>query len=315
MRTEYQHGSDHGDTECQSLAANTRRAYLSHWKAFAAWTQQHEHVPLPAKPAIVAAHLADLAATASASTLRVRRAAIAAAHRSANLPDPTGTELVKRTLGGLFRQVGTAMQQPAPLTAKALADIRASACLPRSGGGPVRSRCETSRTASRRGLVDIALCSVMRDALLRRSEAASLTWADVTPQDDGSGLLRLRRSKTDQHAAGSLLYLGPQSMRDLAAIRPPKPDPDSRVFPLSGSQISRRIAAAARAAGLGDGFSGHSPRIGMAQDLAAAGASLSELMHAGRWTSTSMPALYTRSLAASRGAVAKYYATSRQDHD
>ncbi len=46
----------------------------------------------------------------------------------------------------------------------------------------------------------------------------------------------------------------------------------------------------------------------MTQDLAADGASLVELMQAGRWKSSSMPALYTRSQAAGRGAVAKYHA-------
>ena len=46
----------------------------------------------------------------------------------------------------------------------------------------------------------------------------------------------------------------------------------------------------------------------MTQDLSAAGASLPELMQAGSWKSSSMPALYTRSQDAGRGAVAKYYA-------
>ena len=35
----------------------------------------------------------------------------------------------------------------------------------------------TAAQAERRGNVDIALVYVMRDALLRRSEAAALTWA------------------------------------------------------------------------------------------------------------------------------------------
>ena len=56
-----------------------------------------------------------------------------------------------------------------------------------------------------------------------------------------------------------------------------------RVFRLSPSQICRRIAAAARAAGLGDGFSGHSPRIGMAIDLTRDGAGTCQQMEAGRW--------------------------------
>ena len=42
-----------------------------------------------------------------------------------------------------------------------------------------------------------AFASVMRDAMLRRSEAAALEWADVELRPDGSGRLTIRRSKTD----------------------------------------------------------------------------------------------------------------------
>ena len=45
----------------------------------------------------------------------------------------------------------------------------------------------------------------------------------------------------------------------------------------------------------------------MAQDLAAAGVELPELMTAGRWKSSRMPARYTERQAAGRGAVARYY--------
>ena len=71
--------------------------------------------------------------------------------------------------------------------------------------------------------------------------------------------------------------------------------------------IGRRVNAAAKAAGLGDGFTGHSGRVGMAQDLAASGVELPELMTAGRWKSSRMPAKYTERQAAGRGAVARYY--------
>ena len=45
----------------------------------------------------------------------------------------------------------------------------------------------------------------------------------------------------------------------------------------------------------------------MARDLAAAGAELPELMQAGRWASSQMPARYTRRESAGRSAVARYY--------
>ena len=84
-------------------------------------------------------------------------------------------------------------------------------------------------------------------------------------------------------------------------------DPSTSVFGLSASQIGRRVNAAAKAAGLGEGYTGHSGRIGMAQDLAAAGVELPALMNAGRWKSSKMPARYTESQATGRGAVARYY--------
>ncbi|MCY4578837.1 MAG: hypothetical protein OXD31_07290 [Chloroflexi bacterium] len=95
-------------------------------------------------------------------------------------------------------------------------------------------------------------------------------------------------------------------MESLRAIRAGAPD-DGRVIGLSAGSISRRIGQAAKAAGLGEGFSGHSPRVGMARDLARAGTELTRLMTAGRWSSPRMPALYTRNETVARGAVAHYY--------
>lgn len=289
-----------------ALAANTRRAYLGHWNAFQVWAEERGYPAAPATPEAVAAHLAALARKVGTSTLKVRRVAIGAAHRTAGLPDPTATEVVKRTLAGLVRQAKTVPRQAAPLTAEALAAIRSTAGLPRVQAQT--GRRERPATAKARSLVDVALCSVMRDGLLRRSEAAALRWGDIATEADGSGRLTIRHSKTDPAGIGAVQYLGKQAMRDLAAIRPADAAPTAPVFCLSASQIQRRIAAAAQAASLNGRFTGHSPRVGMAQDLAAAGVTLPALMQAGRWQSSAMPARYVRAQAAGRGAVAQYYA-------
>ena len=157
--------------------------------------------------------------------------------------------------------------------------------------------------------MDLALLSVLRDGLLRRSEAHILTWADVDFRSNGTALLQLHRSKTDQEGEGVALYIGKQAAEALRAIRPDEDslDPQAPVFNLSPQQIGRRVTAAARAAGLGEGFTGHSGRVGMAQDLAATGTELPALMTAGRWTNSKMPARYTERQEAGRGAVAKYY--------
>ncbi|MDE0077358.1 MAG: tyrosine-type recombinase/integrase [Caldilineaceae bacterium] len=71
---------------------------------------------------------------------------------------------------------------------------------------------------------------------------------------------------------------------------------------LSVASISRRVKAAARTAGLGAGFSGHSGRVGMARRMARAGAPTHEIMAQGRWRSAGMVADYTRNENAERAA-------------
>ena len=144
--------------------------------------------------------------------------------------------------------------------------------------------------------------------MLRRSELAALCWGDVDLRDDGTRRILVRASKSDQEGEGGFLFIGPDCARDLLTIRPDVPEPERPVFRLSASQIGRRIKEAGKVAGLGDGFTGHSGRVGMARDLSAAGVELPALMTAGRWSSPTMPARYTRNEAAARGAVARYYA-------
>ena len=208
-------------------------------------------------------------------------------------------------MAGLYRMFGRPPLQATPLTSDVAAAIRATATRPR----PFQTgRMESEPTAERPGLVDIALVAVMRDALLRRPEAADLLWDDVERAPDGSGRLIVRRSKTDQAAEGRMLYLSPRAMADLDAIRPSEPaQGNMSVFGLSGSQIGRRIARSCEVAGFPGAYSGHSPRVGMAQDLAASGAELPALMEADRWESPPMPTRYTRARAAGRGAGARYY--------
>ena len=93
----------------------------------------------------------------------------------------------------------------------------------------------------------------MRDALLRRSEAAALTWADIETQPDGSARLHLRRSKTDQEGAGAVLYLAPETADALAAIRHPPAGAGTPVFvasrgsgALGGRAIGERVRLAPR---------------------------------------------------------------------
>lgn len=287
------------------ISENTRVNYKSQWRRFTGWAQERDVRALPADPLQVAAYLAERMEKHGykPATLQAAAAAIGFVHRTEGLPDPCETTEVRNTLRSARRKGGMDQRQAEGLTDEALDAIVATACLPRRWRG---GRTESPEAAERRGVLDIAIVRVMRDALLRVSEAAELLWGAIEEAEDGTGRLLIKRSKTDPEGEGAVAFLSVPTMDSLRAIRLGAPE-DGRVFGLRAGGISRRIRQAALAAGLGDGFSGHSPRVGMARDLARTGTALTRLMTAGRWRSPRMPALYTRNETVARGAVAHYY--------
>ena len=216
------------------------------------------------------------------ATARMRLAAIAAAHRLGGHEDPTTRPLVKATTKRLAKEYGKPRKHAKGLTSDALAAVKATARIQRVDQGK-RRRKETEVQAARRAAVDLALLEAMRDGLLRRSEAAALWWGDLEFHADGSGRLHVLRSKTYQTAEGAALYLGP------AAVE------------------ARRVKTATKVAGLSEGYSGHSHRMGVVQGLSVAGAEVPKLMTDGHWDSPAMPVRYTEAQAAGRVAIAQYY--------
>ena len=263
----------------------TRRAYRTAWKAFEDFAADHGAPMLPAAPETVAAYLASRKADGGGMpTLRMACAAIAAAHDLTGHANPCTDRLVKTAMKGFGRQAaeaGQSARQAQALTAEAVAAIR----------GAINGKTDSSIRAAR----DMAMVSVLAEAGLRRSEAAALTWADVTAEADGSGRVLIRRGKTDQEGEGATVAITAAAMTDLerlAAMR--GRDPAASVFDLSDRQIARRVAAMAKLAGLGEGFSGHSGRVGMAVRMTRNGAPAAAVMRQGRWETTRMVSRYTR---------------------
>ena len=168
------------------------------------------------------------------------------------------------------------------------------------------------------GLRDAAIVSLMSDALLRVGELAVLQVEDIAAVDDGTARLTIRHSKTDQEAAGSVQFIGASTLRRIRAWMDGAGIESGPLFrrvrrgdrvigsdPLTVQAIRQIIKGRAAAADLEGRFSGHSLRVGAAQSLAAAGASVVEMQTAGRWQSPSMPGRYARGELAARGAVAR----------
>ena len=65
-------------------------------------------------------------------------------------------------------------------------------------------------------------------------------------------------------------------------------------------------------ADLGEGYSGHSCRVGMAVDLAEAGGTMAQLQAVGRWKSSQTVARYVEAQFAGRSVVAQLYSRKRK---
>ena len=98
-------------------------------------------------------------------------AAVSYVHREANLDDPCVDPKVKNALRSAARKAGRDQRQAEALTANALRRIRETARKPRKGRG---GKQETPEGALHRGAADIAMICLMRDEMLRVSEAAAL---------------------------------------------------------------------------------------------------------------------------------------------
>lgn len=274
--------------ELASLSPHTRETYARYWGAFSKHCAGKGLESLPADGLTVAEYIDERAASDRLSTIKARVCAIRKEHVLNGHDDPTKTDHARRALADAARSLGEAQSQAVGLTAEMLRRMRA-------------------RISSERDRVNYALAYVMRDGLLRRAEAAALTWGDIDEWTDGSGRLHVRRSKTDQTGRGHTRYLSCAAMDALRAVRPLAYADDQRVFPFSGRTVARRLNEVGRSAGCDRPLSGHSCRVGMAQDLAASGADAVAIAQAGGWSSTTQVLGYTRMQQAGRGAVAKYH--------
>ena len=260
-----------------SRAPSTERSYASMWRGWSAWCESERCEALPADPERIAEYLAHRVSEGMRpSSLAMVLAGIGARHADEGLPDPTRAALVRKTAAGLRRLRSV---PPRRMTALRGDDLEAV----------IAALNETPRERHNR-----ALLLLMRDTLARASEVAALDWSDVT----GSHVT-IKRSKVDQEGRGATAWISERTVRALAAHVPPeRRDPRAPVFVggrggrITVHGIAYIVRRACQRAGLQGRFAAHSLRRGTATALAEAGASMPELMRAGRWTNAATVSAY-----------------------
>jgi integrase len=277
-----------------SKAENTLRGYQSDWRDFCAWCESQSLCVLPASPETVASYIAECAASLKVGSIQRRLNAIAEAHKAVGLPSPTHSAMVRNTMKGIRRMIGTAPTQKTPTLT---ADIRAMVDATDAGLIGVRDR---------------ALVLLGFAGAFRRSELVGLDIADLDFGRDGL-TVNLRRSKTDQEGQGRNVGIpygsNPEtcpvrSLQDWLEVsgvdaglmfRSINRHGQVQAGRLSGGDIARIVKKLAQRAGLDTvKYAGRSLRAGHATSAAIAGASERSIMNQTGHRSVQMVRRYIR---------------------
>jgi site-specific recombinase XerD len=268
-----------------AYATATIRAYFADFAAFITFCDLNNQPALPANAAITADFIRHISASGRSSA-SIRRAvvAISAIHLLNRLDDPTKDPEVRIAMKRMHRTLGRSANQAYGIRHDLLNLLLANV------------------EDSIRGLRDGALLQLAYDTLCRRSELVTLRMDDVVAAPYGDGMrysILLRKNKVDQEARGRYLPLRAHTMLAIeqwtnAAKLSEGPilrsiDRGENIGSTLGSgQINRIYKRIARQADLDPDLiariSGHSFRVGAAQDLLASGASMPAIMQRGGWS-------------------------------
>jgi integrase len=294
--------------EWQALAegaysANTLRAQKADGAIFQAFCESRSEPYLPADPKTIRAFIeTQVKAGKKPATVKRYVATIARVHIAAGLLNPCSSEAVRLGLKKMGRDTSARQDQAHPLGWKEIKEFIEGA------GDSLRADRER------------ALLCVAYETLARRGELVALEVRDIDFHPNGTGQALIRRGKTDAEGQGRVAYLSRETVKWVKLWLEHSGIAEGTVFrrligkaqiggPLNPGSIAPIFKRVAQWIGLPERYvdrvSGHSTRVGAAQDLAELDIDLAAITQAGGWKSTRMPLQYAEKINAARSGMAR----------
>jgi site-specific recombinase XerD len=265
-----------------AYAPSTIRAYKSNFKNFIKFCDENNTTALPASSENVASYIKKISSHLKSSSIKIAVASIAALHNLNSLKDPTQHPDVKIEMRRMYRTLGRYTKQAYGINKDLL------------------NKMVAATDDSLRGIRDRAILLVAFDSLCRRSELVSLDFEDlIIDSNDGGLKLKLKKSKTDPHGIGKNLYLSIEAQDALKEWIIKSKISSGKIFRaitvsgkikdgLNSSHVGRIYKKIAQLSMVDQSIikniSGHSMRVGAAQDLMLSKASFPTIMNRGRWS-------------------------------
>ena len=275
-----------------AYAPNTLKSYYADARAFVDWCGERNIEPFPMSSDTLCAYIEYLQQNAAYSTIRRRIASLRRLNRMLGFQDQTRTEEVYLAIRRLKRAKCLEQRQAVGINHDIL--VKMIAAQPDTLAG-TRNR---------------ALLSLGYDFLARRSELVAIRSEDLKFTSDGALKGMIRKSKTDQYGKGRLVFGSERSAKLVKRWLRLKPQEIQPVFCAINHGrcedraicdrnvndiIKRSVVKVKRCERPSDlEVSGHSLRVGAAQDLLTRGYDLAAIMRAGGWSDPSTVSRYLR---------------------
>ena len=275
-----------------AYAPNTIRSYYADTSKFVDWCQGRDLVPFPLKSENIVTYLEDGQCNTAYISKRRSLSALRRINSLLGHEDKTRGDDVYLAIRRLKRSQPRAQNQAIGINEELLLHMIAA------------------QPTTLIGIRNRALISLGYDFLARRSELTGLMQGDLEFTNAGGLRGVIRRSKTDQFGEGRLVYGSKRSHDLLRKWLRRKPASSRMVFcaishgtcldraicDRSVNEIIKKAVARVKIPGRPDdrAVSGHSLRVGAAQDLLTRGLDTAAIMRAGGWSNSQTLARYLK---------------------
>ena len=275
-----------------AYAPNTLKSYYADAKAFVDWCIKKNIEPFPLTSASTRMYIETMAPDYSYASIRRRLSCLRRINKLLGHQDRTQTEEIYLTIRRLKRSKCLDQQQAVGINHDLLLKM-------------IDAQPDTLA-----GIRNKAMLSLGYDFLARRSELVALRTTDLEFTRDGALKGMIRKSKTDQYGRGRLVFGSERSAKLLRVWFRKKPKEIGAVFcalnhrrcldrPICDRNVNEiikksvvKVKRCERPSDLE--VSGHSLRVGAAQDLLIKGYDLAAIMRAGGWSNAETVSRYLR---------------------